>query len=150
MKKGISLVILAITIVLLTILTTVIVINSEYMFVNTDKAQLQLDIAQIETLMNTYKIRNNGNINFDTVNFDTASLSQVELEQFSGENIVDNKIQLYVVDIKAIDGETSNFGDLELGSKDRYLYSLTTGKVYYELGLEIEGTTYYYIEDGEV
>ena len=150
MKKGISLVVLVITIIVLTILGGVIVINTNYMFVNTDNAKLQIDISQIEALMNTYKIRNNGNIDFTTVEFDTSSLSAKELEQFSGENIVNNKIELYVVDLEEIDGEASNFGNLKYGGKDRYLYSIITGKVYYEQGLEINGTTYYYIKNGEI
>jgi len=149
-KKGISLMYLVITIVVLTILASIIIINTQYMFVNTERAKLQIDISQVEALMDTYKIRNNGNINFPTVAFDISNLSTAELEQFDGETIVDEKIFLYIVDLEAIDGESSNFGNLELGSKDRYLYSLTTGKVYYEQGIEIDGTMYYYIKDGKV
>lgn len=150
MKKGISLVSLIVVIIVLTILAGVIIMNTNYMFASTDRAKLQIDIAQLQALMDTYKIRNNGNIKFSTVEFDTSTLSQKELEQFEGENIINNKIQLYIINLEEIDCESSNFGNLELGSKDRYLYSLTTGKVYYELGLEIDGITYYYINDGEV
>lgn len=150
MKKGISLVILVITIIILIILASVIIINTNYMFVDTNLSKLQVDISQIETLMNTYKIRNNGNIDFPTVEFDVSSLSSEELKQFDGEIIENNKVELYIVNIEEIDGEASNFGTLELGDKDRYLYSLTTGKVYYEQGLVSEDTTYYYIKNGEV
>ena len=150
MKKGISLVILVVTIIIMVILGGVIVINTNFIFVDAEKAKLQVDIAQIETLMNTYKIRNNGNIDFQTVEFDTSELSEEELTQFDGETIVNNKIELYIIELEAIDGDDSNYGKLEQGETDRYLYSITTGKVYYELGLEVDDTTYYYIKDGEV
>lgn len=150
MKKGISLVMLAFTIIILAILAGVMIIRADYSFVDSDIAMLQVDIAQIESLMSIYKIRNNGNIDFPTVQFSTSGLSGQELVQFSGENIVNNQIQLYVVNIGAIDGETSNFGNLKFGSKDRYLYSINTGKVYYEQGIEVDGITYYYIKNGEI
>lgn len=150
MKKGISLVILVITLIVMIILGGVIVINTNYIFVDTNKAKLQVDIAQLEALMDTYKIRNNGNIRFGSVDFDVSALTDEEIEQFSGENIVNNKIKLYVIDLEAIDAENSNYGRLEKGTKDRYLYSTITGKVYYELGLEYDDITYYYSKDGEV
>ncbi|MBQ8042897.1 MAG: hypothetical protein IJ272_01950 [Clostridia bacterium] len=149
MKKGISLMVVVITVVVLTILTGVIVINSSSVVGNTGKSQLQLDIAQLESLMNTYKIRKSGNIPFETVEFNTADLSSAELEQFAGETIVNNTIELYVIDLYEIDAEAVNYGNLQNGSTDRYLYSINTGKVYYEKGLETEEGTYYYVVDGE-
>ncbi len=149
MKKGISLMVLAITVVIFAILAGIIVINSNSIVGDTAKAQLQLDIAQLETLMNTYKIRKNGNIGFPTVEFSTVNLSSNELKQFDGETIVNNKIQLYIIDLYEIDAEASNYGNLKEGSTDRYLYSISTGKVYYEKGLQYDNITYYYVEDGE-
>ena len=150
MKKGVSMIVLIITIIVMIILTGVIVITSSSTIVGTEKYKLQIDIAQIETLMNTYKIRKNGNISFDKVIFDTSILSEQEITQFEGETIVDNNIELYVVDLLEIDAEQSNYGNLKLGPKDRYLYSITTGKVYYEQGLKIDDITYYYVENGEI
>lgn len=150
MKKGISLVILVITIIILIILTGVIIIRSSSAIVNTEKHKLQIDIAQLEALMNTYKIRKNGNIPFDVVELYTAYISSEELLQFEGENIVDNKIKLYVIELAEIDAEQVNYGNLKLGVKDRYLYSIDTGKVYYEQGLQVDNTTYYYVESGEI
>ena len=149
MKKGISLIVLIITIIVLVILAGVVVINAGITVADTDKAQIQMDISQLEYLMNTYKIRKNGNINFDVVEFDTSGLSAIELNQFSGETIIDNKISLFVIDLIEIDAEAVNFGNLELGDTDRYLYSDVTEKVYYEKGLEIDNVTYYYVKDGE-
>ncbi len=149
MKKGISLVVLVITIVLMIILASIAIINMDNVFLNTNLSLLQTDISQIEALMNTYKIRKSGNIDFHTVQFDTSSLSASELLQFSGESVIDNKIELYVIGLEEIDAEGSNYGDLTLGSKDRYLYSKTTEKVYYEQGLKIGNEVYYYSKTSE-
>lgn len=149
MKKGISLMVVVITVVVLAILTGIIVFNSSDIIVDTTRNNLKMDIAQLEALMNTYKIRKNGNINFEIVEFSTSGLSSFELEQFEGETITNNKIQLYVIDLYEIDAEAPNYGNLKDGEKDRYLYSIITGKVYYEKGLEHKDTTYYYVGDGE-
>lgn len=147
MKKGISLIVLAVTIIILVILAGVAVVKSTPILTNVDKAKLQTDIAQLEALMNTYKIRKNGNIGFEVVEFNTSGLTTTELQQFSGETITSSKISLYVIDLLEIDAQAVNYGNLELGTKDRYLYSDVTGKVYYEQGLEVEDITYYYVEN---
>lgn len=149
MKKGISLVVLIVTILVLTIIASVIIFNSEGTIINAEKSKLQIDIVQLEALMDTYKLRKNGNIKFETTEFDLSKLSSEELNQFTGENIVDNKIQLYIIELEEIDAEESNYGNLENGDKDRYLYSIVTGKVYYEQGLELDNITYHHIENGE-
>ena len=149
MKKGISLIVLIITVTVLVILAGVVVVNTSGMFVNMELSKLQIDIAQLETLMNTYKIRHNGDIDFATVQFDLSSLSSEERLQFEGENVVDNKVSLYVVNLQEIDAEAVNYGSLEQGITDRYLYSVTTGKVYYELGLKSDDIRYYYTKNGE-
>jgi len=148
-KKGVSLMVLAITIIVMIILGTVIITRASSPYNDTSKMRLQADISQLEYLMNVYKTRKNGNIDFDIVKFNTESLRVNEIEQFKGEPTVGGAISLYVIDLLKIDAEAVNYGNLKSGSKDRYLYSLETGKVYYELGLEVDGITYYYIEDGE-
>lgn len=149
MKKGISLVILVVTIIIMIILAGIVVVNTTGMFVDMELTKLKLDIAQLENLMNTYKIRKSGNIGFAKTGLDISTLNSDELLQFKGENIVNNKVELYIIDLEAIDAEAVNYGNLENGASDRYLYSLTTGRVYYELGLETENITYYYAKSGE-
>ena len=145
MKKGISLIVLVITIILLSVLAGVVVFKTTPILTNVDKTKLQTDISQLEALMNTYKIRKNGNIDFPTVQFSTAGLTSAELAQLEGETITGNRITLYVIDLKEIDAEAVNYGNLKLGAKDRYLYSLATGRVYYEQGLDIDGEIYYHV-----
>ena len=149
MKSGVSLVVLIITIIIMSILAGIAVANMNPIITNTEMDRLQMEIAQIEALMNIYIVRKNGIITFDTVELDVSSLSNEELRQFSGETITDKKVTLFVIDLLEIDAEEVIFGNLKLGPRDRYLYSNTTGKVYYEYGLEIGEITYYYVENGE-
>ena len=149
MKKGISLVVLIITIIVLIILAGVAIFNSSNMMGSVEKSKLQVDIVQLEALMNTYKIRKNGNINFEVTQFSTSTLNMTELKQFEGEDIVNNTISLYVIDLIEIDADAVNYGNQGQGASDRYLYSINTGKVYYEQGLKIDDDMYYYVEDGE-
>ena len=150
MKKGISLVVLVITIIVLVILTGVVIIDSNYIVADAELSKLQSDIAELQTLMRIYKIRNSGNIPFDTVDMDISYLSEDVKKQFSEETISDDgKIQLYVIQLDKIDAEAVNYGTQKESASDRYLYSSVTGKVYYEQGLLVNGVMYYYIENGE-
>lgn len=145
MKKGISLIVLTITVLVLTILTGIIVFNGNYIYSDTELTKLQMDISRLESLMRTYKIRNNGNIPFETTKIDVSNFISDELEQFDEEVIVNNEIELYVIDLYEIDAENVNYGNLKDGSNDRYLYSNVTEKVYYEQGIKIDDVTYYYV-----
>ena len=150
MKKGISLVVLVITIIVLAILTGIVIIDSNYIVADAGFSKLQSDIAELQALMRIYKIRNSGNITFDTVDIDISYLSEDAKKQFSGETISDDgKIQLYIIELDEIDAETVNYGTQKESATDRYLYSSVTGKVYYEQGLLVNGIMYYYIESGE-
>ena len=149
MKKGVSLTVLVLTIIIIVILVGVIVVNTQSIFIETDKTMLKVDIAQLETLMKTYNRRVSGNIDFETVEFSTSGMSSVTLSQFEGETIANNKISLYVINLAKIDAEGVNLGNLEKGAKDRYLYSASTGKVYYEMGLETDDGVYYYVKSSD-
>lgn len=149
MKKGISLVVLVLTIIIMIILAGVAVFNISGTLENTDKTKLKADISELQNLINTYKIRKSGVIDFEITTFNTEALSEDELKQFEGESIVNNSIILYVIDLNKIDAEEVNFGNLQNGNDDRYLYSNVTGKVYYEKGLQIGEKTYYHLLKGD-
>ena len=143
-KKGVTLTMLAIILVLMSIILTVIVINGSDSYNSANKLKLQTEISQIEILVENYIKRNSG-INFASVELDTFSYTAEQLKQFEGENIVDNKIQLYVVELDKIDAKEVAYGAGKNGSTDRYLYSATTKKVYYEQGIKIDEVTYHRI-----
>ena len=131
------------------IMLGVVLINTSDMTMDTQKIKLKLDIKQLENLTDLYSKRKSGNLGFDAVQFNTSTLSQAELAQFAGETITSNQITLYVIDLDKVDMENANFGKGLGGATDRYLYSMTTGKVYYEKGLVDNGKVYYYVLDGE-
>lgn len=142
-KKGISLIVLVITIIVILILTGLVVVNGKDAYVEAQKTTLKTEIAQIETLTKNYYTRRSGNLDFVTIELTVPS---AYIEQFEGESIVSSKVTMYVIDLNKIDAEEVTYGNLEDGENDRYLYSTTTGKVYYEKGLDIDGKIYYRID----
>ena len=146
MKKGISLIILIVTIVIMVILIGVVVIQGSNVLKGTQTNKLSIDISVLEGLMKTYITRKSGNIDFQTTTVNISSMTINEKAQFAGENVQDDEILLYIIEYEKIDAESLNYGNLEKGVKDRYLYSISTGKVYYELGLTENNTTYYYVK----
>lgn len=148
MKKGVSLIILVLSLMILSIFVGVITISGISVFRYSDASKLSVDISTLQALVRTYEVRNSGNLPFIKTTFDTTNLNEEQLEQFEGETILDNKIELYVIELDLVDAEETNYGKLENGEKDRYLYSKTTKKVYYEKGLvENDKTYYYFISD---
>lgn len=148
MKKGVTLIMLVIIIIILTTLLTVVVINGNNIFNDTKKVKLQTEISQIEILVDNYIMRNSGN-NFEKVELDISTYTEAEKKQFEGEKIVDNKIELYVVDLYKIDVQEANYGTGTKGTSDRYLYSETTKKIYYEQGIKMEGIIYHRVDTQE-
>lgn len=147
-KKGITLLMLAIVVIIMITLTTVTITTGTDMYNTTKKVKLQSEINQLEILVENYIKRSSG-IPFEIVELDISSYSDEEKSQFSNENIVDNKIELYVVDIEAVDAEELIHGTQKEGLTDRYLYSSTTSKIYYELGETIGDTIYHRVDNME-
>lgn len=147
-KKGVTMLMLVIIIIVMTILLSIVSIVGSDIYNSAIKAKLKSEINQIEILVSNYITRNSG-INFDIVELDISKYSVKEKEQFVGENTIDNKISLYVVNLDAIDAEEVAYGSLIEGESDRYLYSSTTKRVYYEKGINVEDIIYHRIEEAE-
>lgn len=143
-KRGITVLTLGVIIIVMTILLSIISISGSDIYENAMKVKLESEINQIEVLVNNYMVRNSG-IDFDTMELDISSYTANEIAQFDGETITDGKITLYIVDLDEIDAEEVSYGMLKNGEDDRYLYSSTTKKVYYEKGIDIKSETYHRI-----
>lgn len=148
-KRGITLIMLVVTIFTLVILVTVTILNGSNSYDRAIKAGLEVEINQIELLVNNYIARNSIN-DFEVVEIDLTSYSDKEKAQFLSETITDNKVQLYVVDLLAIDAHEVTYGLGQTDPKDRYLYSKETKKVYYDLGIQVDGEVYHRIDSMEV
>lgn len=143
-KQGITLIILAVIIVIMTLLLTVVVVNGNGIYNATKKTKLQSEIEQIEILVDNY-IRRNSGITFAAIQLDISSYTAEQQAQFTGENITDNILELYVVELDKIDAKEVAYGTGERGTTDRYLYSAVTNRVYYEQGIRIGGVIYHRI-----
>jgi len=67
--------------------------------------------------------------------------------QFIGETVSGNSIELNVLDMSTLKITNTVYGNLETVD-DVYAYSITTGRVYYVKGIEIDGNTYYTATEG--
>jgi len=130
----------------MTILLTVTVINGTSIYSNAQKTKLQSEISQIEVLVDNYITRNSGN-NFESVTIDISGYTSSEKEQFTGENITNDTVKLYIIDLAAIDAEEVTYGTTKEGTRDRYLYSELTGRVYYDIGKKIGDTVYHRVDE---
>ena len=143
-KLGISLVVLVIIIIVMIILSTVVIISGKNAYEDSQKSKMKIEIAQIENLANNYYTRKSGVLDFAKVEL---TIPDEYMNQFLGEDIVDSKVSMYVLDLNKIDASETSYGNLEQGENDRYIYSTTTKKVYYEKGIKIGGKIYYRIDN---
>ena len=145
-KKGVTLAILVITIIILIILTSATVTIGTKEYNKAKLVKLQSEMSQIEVLMDNYVTRKSGNIQFSKMNLDVSNMEDTSLAQFSDETITGTTIEMYVIDLYEIDAEESTYGTGKLGDTDRYLYSVKTGKVYYEKGIKVGQETYHRVD----
>ena len=147
-KRGVTLITLSIIVVIMAILVSAVVQTASDMNNEASKTKLQTEINQIEVLVANYIRRNSGN-DLTPYEWDVTTISGFDTTQFEGEIITSNKIAMYVVDLEKIDAEEVNYGMLEDGETDRYLYSEQTGHVYYEKGKSFGSQKYYRVPDLE-
>ena len=147
-KRGVTLVTLSIIGAVMAILVAAVIPTAYNTHNEVKKTKFQTEISQIEVLVANYIRRNSGN-DLTSYEWETTTLPGFDTEQFDGEIITDNKITMYIVDLKKIDAEEVNYGMLENGITDRYLYSEQTGHVYYEKGENFGGKIYYRVPELE-
>lgn len=149
MKRGISLIALLVTIaVILTLVSTIVIIGTDINN-NTKKVKFASEISYVEEILKTY-FNGNGEypvlneIDFNTENLDTKIL----FEQFSGENIINNNIKLYKIDFSKMGNLELTIADKSYNDKDSvFLFSKTTGRVYYKKGYKVGRKIYYTLTD---
>ena len=147
-KKGVTVVTLTIVVTVMAILALAALPISLDAKKETQKTRYQAEINQIEILTSNYIRRNSGN-DLESYEWDVALAYSEFEEQFEGENIINGKLAVYIVDLNKIDAGEVSIGNLTRGATDRYLYSEKTGHVYYEKGKTIGSTTYYRVPNLE-
>lgn len=143
-RKGIALVTVAASILVMLIILTTVVVSANGIIENTRKKSFARELRLVQSNFDTYIARNSGNLGFTgTVDITIANLAANTGSQFSDETQIDGKVTLTIVELDKIDVEDVNYGNGENGVTDRYLVSITTGKIYYEKGFKIGSKTYY-------
>lgn len=147
MKKGISILTLVITIIVLIIITTITVVAGTNIINNTIKKSFASEMYSVKNLVEEYEfLHDEYPIKSEVIEFNISSLSTSDINQFSDENIVNNKVVLYEIDLSKAGVNSVNYGS-GTSTYDIYAYSIDTNKIYYLAGKKIDGITYYTLTD---
>lgn len=155
MKKGITFMSLVIMIAIILTLTTTAVISGINSVNNAKKIKFATEMSYVQEIVNSYIDVDYG-FDFDrTCVIDLTNSSQDVLQQFSGEAIESNKVTLYELDpeLEMLKNLELTYGKKTIGDTaeeinlDVYLYSISTKKVYYAKGLQLNSKIYYTLTD---
>lgn len=157
-KYGISLVTLVIAITILSVISTITIISVNDVISEADLKTFALEIYDLQMLVDKYKIKNNGKLDFTTYTVNatdiTGDLKTILTEEDSPGK---STITFYLLDEEALN--KLGVEDIAYGKgtaqrdegeiyKDIYAVSETTGRVYYLYGYDVTGNTYYYLTNG--
>ena len=142
MKKGISLVSLAIIIIVMVILAGVVVFTGFNARKDTTINMFALEILNIQNAVDSYKYRYEKYPVTIDHNFSIEEVQLNSREQFEREEIINDSIRFKVLDLSLLGINDTEFGKQEF-SNDMYVVSEKTGKVYYLAGIPYENITYY-------
>ena len=143
-NKGITFLSVIIIIVVLLMFAGTIVVSTDYIMEEVDKKEFVREYKLIESGVKDYIMRNNGNIDFEEATLDLSNIETENLIQFNGENVVDNMIETYIIDLDKIGVINTTYGRKKDGDElDIYLLSKTTNKVYYKKGFSYNNNIYY-------
>lgn len=141
-KKGITLSALATMVVVMVILSSAAVVSVKKI---SDNSKLRTFATEFAMVNDELKLKQKEDINFvnDAIMMDLSGVSEDILEnQFKGEDINNNNIVVYKVNIDDLGFNNSTYGK-GTTTKDIYAVSKNTGRVYYIEGIKANGTTYY-------
>ncbi len=149
-KQGITITMLVITIIILIILAGTISI-SVYSTLNYSRlSSWANEMMYIQDVVD--EELNESSILTDTLETISVDVSVLTVEQreeqFEGETItVGNLIELNILDLGKLGITDTMFGNLD-SEADVYAVSMTTGRVYYAQGFEIDDKVYFTLTDG--
>ena len=97
----------------------------------------------IENFKNV-EMRNSGVIDFEETQIDLTNITNNNLSQFSGETIVSNKIDAYVVDLDKVGVYNTTYGNkLDNNVNDVYVVTKDKHTIYYKKGFSSNDSVYY-------
>lgn len=141
-KKGITLAMLVIIVVIMSILAATITTSVLTSINNTKLSIWTQEIMYVQDIMNETINKEDALLN--EVNFSVENIDEdIRNDQFADENIVDNAITFYSINLAKINLDNTVYGKYEK-ENDIYVYSKTTGKVYYLAGMKQSSNQIYY------
>lgn len=148
-KQGITLVTVVVTVIVLTILASTITFSTISTINYSRLSTWANEIKYIQDVVNEAKATTSSlPYTTDTVKIDIGALTAEQVaEQFAGETVTDNSVELNVLDLGILKITNTVYGNLKTVN-DVYAYSITTGRVYYVQGLEIDGEMYHTLTEG--
>lgn len=148
-KKGVSAVTVVIIIVVMSLITSGVVITGSKILAKANLKQFASEMLQVKKSVEEYKIRKNGELDFQEYTYRVGKYDLEKIEQFSGETFLNscNDVTLSVIDLNKLDIENLKYGKGETPRyfyNDLYYWSETTGKIYYGEGYRYSKTTVFY------
>ncbi|MDO4282951.1 MAG: type II secretion system protein [Clostridia bacterium] len=146
MRKGVSLASLMITIVIIMLLATTVAISASSSINDSRKISFATEISFIQEAVNHYYMKH-GNIPvLEKIEMNLSTLDEENRLEFKGENVNNDIVQLYRLDLPSLGKIDTVFGNDEK-ERDYYAVSLDTNRVYYVLGLHVGEKNYYSLTD---
>lgn len=141
-KSGISLIMLSVTVVVMIILASATIVSYNNIITDTLKKDFANEIYTIQKLVEQYEFLNN---EYPVQNEYVLDINDIDEDfrfQFNKENITDDKLKLFTIDLVKCDVEQTKRGN-SINDKDKYVVSKDTGIVYYIDGVVIDNMRYY-------
>lgn len=145
MKKGITVSLIATFIAVMIILATTITISANKSISNAKLRSFVTELSLIQDKVNQ-KLKEGTDSSYvsDVISMKLqyGDTDNIISEQFVGEDIANNTVQLYEIDLNNLEIYNTTYGKKN-DSTDIYAVSEKTGKVYYVKGVKANGTTYH-------
>ena len=141
-KSGISLIMLSVTVVVIIILASTTIVSYNNIITDTLKKDFANEIYTIQKLVEHYEFLNN---EYPVQNEYVLDINDIDEDfsfQFNKENITNDKLKLFTIDLVKCDVEQTKRGN-SINDKDKYVVSKDTGIVYYIDGVVIDNMRYY-------
>lgn len=143
-KHGVTVVSVLVIIVVLSVLSGILVVSTKSILNYTYRKEFNNEYYLVKSAVSDYITRNSGVIDFEETNINLNSIKKEYLNQFESENVQNNIIQAYVVDLDKIGVYNTTYGNAQDGDTlDRYVVTKDTHMVYYKKGFNDNDYVYY-------
>ena len=140
-KRGITVAMAVTMVVIIALLATTVTISVNVTLKGSKLKAFATELSTVQNTLYSYK-KTTSDMNYISKDISVVPPNDMLTTQFSGENVIDGKILLHVIDLKELGIEKSIYGK-EKTENDVYAVSFETDKVYYVKGYETADEIYY-------